>query len=198
MRGRPNSRPKGIDWSRQPLGELSDRALGQSLGCSGAAVRWARVQREIPPHRAKRPPCDPDQFGATLGRETDREVAQRHGVTASQVARARRARGIPSTRVDWSAQPLGEAPDIVLARRHGVDVTVVAKARWARGIPKWREGRTCPCGAPFIAFHFRQKFCSHRCQRYHWQLIHRKGYDPEVADLGIAMRAYRATLKRKG
>lgn len=40
---------KGIDWSVQPLGKLSDLELGDRLGCSATAVRTQRKKRGIPP-----------------------------------------------------------------------------------------------------------------------------------------------------
>lgn len=40
---------KGIDWDVQPLGKLSDTALGERLGCSATAVRHQRQRRDIPP-----------------------------------------------------------------------------------------------------------------------------------------------------
>lgn len=40
---------KGIDLDAQPLGKLSDTALGETLGCSATAVRFQRQRRNIPP-----------------------------------------------------------------------------------------------------------------------------------------------------
>ena len=40
---------KGIDWDGQPLGRVSDTALGETLGCSATAVRFQRQRRGIPP-----------------------------------------------------------------------------------------------------------------------------------------------------
>lgn len=194
----PNSKAKGIAWDTLPLGEVLDSALARQLGCTAAAVYYARKQRGIRARRPATPTCDPNTFAEDLGKMTDREVAERHGVTIAQVAGARRRMGKASSRIDWGLQPLGTVPDIILARRHGVDNKTVAQARWRRGISKWTEQRTCPCGETYTAFHFEQKYCSYRCQRYHWQLVNKKGMTPEVADVAIALWAYKRTMKGRG
>lgn len=186
---------KNIDWGAQPLGKVADTAIAAALGCSSPAVGLARRRRGIQAVHRQRPTCDPESFAASLGKRRDREIAAEHGLSEGQVSRARRQRGISSTRVDWSRQPLGSVPDIVLARRHGVDNKVVAEARWRRGIEKWQEDRECPCGEPFTAVHRRQRYCSSRCQRYHWQLVNQHGMDPSIADVRVALRAYRKTME---
>ena len=41
-----------IDWDKQPLGKMSDRALARLLGCSYRSVRYARTSRNIPVYQA--------------------------------------------------------------------------------------------------------------------------------------------------
>lgn len=187
-----------IDWDEQPLGKMSDGKIASLLGVTPQAVRYARKRRGIPPAKPQRGRCDPASFVDQLGKKSDREVAERFGLTVGQVSHARRRLGIRPRRIDWNEVPeLGTVPDIVVARKYGVDNKVVAKARWMRAISKWQEGRLCPCGENFVAFHMRQRYCSHRCQRYHWQLVHKNGMSADAADCGIAMRAYRATLAKR-
>jgi hypothetical protein len=188
---------KFINWDAQPLGRVADAEIARAIGCAPTAVSYARERRGIPPLRPQRKRCDPSVFAAEFGTAHDREIAERHGVGLGQVTNARRKAGLPGHRISWDqVSELGTMPDIFVARKYGVDNKVVAEARWRRGIEKWQERRTCPCGGTYIAFRLDQKFCSYRCQRYHWQLVHRHGYDPRAADCGIALRAYRNTLER--
>lgn len=46
---------KGIDWSVQPLGEMSDVELSERIGCSTTAVRTQRKKRGIAPMTAPSP-----------------------------------------------------------------------------------------------------------------------------------------------
>lgn len=78
-----------------------------------------------------------------LGQVTDKEVADKLGVSESAVCQARKRRGIPGTRecrkkinIDWDSQPLGKEFDSVIARELNVDPTTVGAARNKRGIPK--------------------------------------------------------------
>jgi hypothetical protein len=194
-----NSGPRGINWDEQPLGEVHDRVLAERLGCTPQAVYSARKARGIPPSPDTRPApqrCDPAAFAHRLGQGiTDRDLAEELGLSVMQIRWARAKAGIPSTRRNWNDMPLGSVPDRALADKHGVDNKTVANARWRRGIGKWREERCCPCGTSFVAVHRRQRFCCYRCQRYHWQLVHRHEMSPEAADLAIALWAYKRTLK---
>jgi len=40
----------GINWDEQPLGKMTDEALGEKLGCAGASVYYQRTKRGIPPY----------------------------------------------------------------------------------------------------------------------------------------------------
>lgn len=193
---------KGIDWDAQPLGVEHDKVIAKRLGVTPQAVYAARQSRGIGPSsdtRMMRPRCDVSSIEADLGKDHDRVVADKHGLHWQQIAWARRKRKIPGARRDWDliAPELGTAPDIEIARKYRVDNKVVAEARWRRGIPPWREERLCPCGEPFVAVQLRQRFCSYRCQRYHWHLVNKRGIDPEAADCAIAVWAYKRTLKKK-
>lgn len=190
-------RPSRYDG--QPLGEESDGTIAKRLGVTHEAVFYARKKRGIRSSRPQSARCNTSDFSDELGATTDREVAERHGIKPHQVAYARRSLGIRSTRIDWSSVPeLGTSPDIFVARKYGVNNKVVAVARWRLGIPPWEEQRTCPCGEAFTAIHMRQRFCAYRCQRYHWRLVNVNGMDPEVADVALALWAYKRTLKQKG
>lgn len=167
------------------------------------AVAYARRQRGAPsPAAPRRPRADPETFRSELTGETsDRVIAERHGLTSAQVAYARRKMGLTPKRKRWDSAALGSAPDNTIAgvpsKTRGSTGARLARIRL--GIKAWcrTEERMCPCGTTFAAFHMRQKFCSPRCQRYHWQLVHRKGMEPEAADLAIAIWAYKRTMKRR-
>lgn len=194
---------RGIDWDTQPLGVEHDKVIAKRLGVKPQAVYYARRARGIDPSpdtRAMRPRCDVVAIEDDLGTDHDHVIAAKHGLDVQQVARARRKKGIPGARLNWDkiAPELGTAPDIVIARKYGVDNKVVAEARWRRGIDPWKEERLCPCGETFTAFHLRQKFCSYRCQRYHWQLVNRNATPPAAADCAIAVWSFKRTLKKKG
>ena len=193
-----SSARKNIDWGQVPLGEEPDTALAKRLGVSPAAVKWQRDARGILAFHAVRRRLDLGHVRDVLGTASDREIAERHGLGIWQISYARRKLGISPRRTSWDEFPLGEVFDADLAEALGVDFTCVHEARTRRGIPRYEEIRQCPCGEHFIAFHRRQRYCSKICQRYHWQLVNRHGMAPEAADCGVAMRAYRSTLKKKG
>jgi hypothetical protein len=189
---------KHIDWDAQPLGVVADGAIARRLLCTPEAVALARRKRGINPvNRAATRLPNYSAAKPFVGKHTDADVARLAGITFKQARNARLFYGASTTRIDWSKQPLGFAPDIVLARKHGVCNKVVAQARWRLGIPRWHEERLCPCGGAFVAFHLQQKYCSYRCQRYHWQLCTKNGLAPESADIAIALWAFKKTAKEK-
>lgn len=195
-----------IDWDSQPLGQISDSELATKLGVSQSAVSQQRAHREIARFGGpgRRPKCDPLTFAKELdGSESDRVIAERHGLNSAQVATARRAMKKHPKRIRWDMAPLGTAPDYVVQESHGggkaTGNTPARRARLRLGIPKWSRSqrRQCPCGEAFNAFHMRQRFCSHQCQRYHWQLVNvRPKVAPEVADCMLAIWRYKRTLKK--
>lgn len=101
------SAPRGIDWDTQPLGEESDVAIAERLGCHSDAVRQARTRRGIPPFRRV------DWSLELLGVDTDREIAERLGLSISAVKSARRRRGIPA--------PSSSRPGTPAARREAAE-----------------------------------------------------------------------------
>ncbi len=82
-----------INWSQQPLGEMSDTALASRLGVAQPTVtRWRNILGLAP-----YTPC-PDWSLIPLGLEFDTTIAKRLEVSKETVRRARVGRGIPSYR----------------------------------------------------------------------------------------------------
>ena len=80
-----------------------------------------------------------------LGKETDRAIAARVGVTYQAVSLQRKKRGIPAyglNGINWDEQPLGEMYDRDLAEILGVSTTSVCSQRNQRGIPVMRYPKT--------------------------------------------------------
>ena len=125
-----------VDWSIQPLGEMTDAEIARQLGVSRERVRQIRARAGIPKY--VEPPA---QWEAQLGTRSDPDIAADYGVPVSLVSSRRKTHGIlgyfPSSR--WDDEPLlGRVPDRVLAEKHGVHLVSIATARWNRGIPAWR------------------------------------------------------------
>lgn len=137
---------------------------------------------------------------ALLGKESDRIVAERFGMKTRQIATLRKKMGIHPKRgsINWDQIPLGTAPDSHFSQLLKIDNRAVAAARWVRGIPAWCEWRRCVCSRDYRAKHMRQRFCSNRCQRYHWQLVNQKGIHPIAADCAIAVWSLKQTIQKKG
>lgn len=53
MTKRASSRPRGIDWDAQPLGEVPDSVIAARVGRGVTSVRNARWKRGIPPARRR-------------------------------------------------------------------------------------------------------------------------------------------------
>lgn len=88
--------PVGIDWESQPLGKMSDEALGRRLGVGVRSVWHARQVRNIAPHNK---PGDSANVGIVwdeqpLGKLSDAQIARELGVSTTSVLSARRVRGI--------------------------------------------------------------------------------------------------------
>lgn len=193
--------PEHFDWDRWPLGLVDDSVLARNIGCDHSTVSLARKRRGVPAFRRVRPRLK-DDLSAVLGTKTDREIAEDEqakglDVTAG-IAERRRKAGIPGTRINWTAvEGLGSAPDAAIAERYGVTHTVVAGARWRQGIERWREERRCPCGEMFTAWRSDQRFCGRFCASSWWWMVASLKISPSVADLTLALRAYKRTLARK-
>ena len=192
---------KFIKWDDQPLGREADTVIARRAGCTAAAVYCARKARGIRALHPQRPRCDPRAFLEELdGTQSDKAIAERHGLHWQQVRNARVKFGKPCKRLDWDKMPLGSVPDIELARQYGVDNKVVAAARWTRGIGSWaRNGEPvmCPCGEMFVPFMRTARFCSNKCRQYHSVLM-TEGMDRAAADCAVAVAAYRRTMKGRG
>jgi len=98
-------KPVNIDWSKQPIGKISDADLAEKIGVS---------QRTVSRYR--------NRLGITSFRQSSK--------TKSEAESRAEARAI-----DWDAQPLGEVPDRQLARKLGVGYAVVRGRRTERKIP---------------------------------------------------------------
>ena len=84
------TRPRGIDWDAQPLGDVLDTVLSVRLGVTPQAVGYQRIKRHIPAATLIRV----DWEGQPLGAAPDKEIAAYLGVCVRTVARQRRQRGI--------------------------------------------------------------------------------------------------------
>ena len=140
--------PKGIDWSKQPLGEISDNALAKKLGVTPSAVLSARRTRKIKSHVKRGSPHEIDWSKQPLGEISDTKIAKTLGVSVGSVRYNRTRLNIaphssPYTGkyagVDWCSQPLGEVPDSVLAQVLGVSRQCVHQVRRAKGIQEFHE-----------------------------------------------------------
>ena len=134
--------PKGIDWSKQPLGKIPDSAIALTLGCHQAAVTAARKGLGIPRCPARNY-SGIDWDAQPLGKEPDSTLAARLGLSAEAVSFARRRCGIPawSRTVAWDDQPLGRETDAKIALRLRVGIGAVSAARRARGIPSMSNSK---------------------------------------------------------
>ena len=74
------------------LGQVSDCALGASLGISPVLIRRKRLQLGIPNHSTQR--WSPATI-ARLGREPDQEIGDSLGISRIAVGIKRRSLGIP-------------------------------------------------------------------------------------------------------
>jgi len=156
------SAPRGIDWDKQPLGEVADAELARELGVSLQAVRDARERRGI-----KKVDVWIDWDKQPLGEVEDEVLATRLGVTVSSVGRARRRRDICHTGLrgtDWGSVDWGMW-DSDIAEMTGKSVKTVGEARIRVGYQRPVQIRVCPCGEDFEVVKKKQKFCSIECQK---------------------------------
>lgn len=152
-----SQRDRRLFWDDQPLGEVPDSELAESLGVPRELVYRQRHKRGIPEaHGEGVPQGQPnpsrrrraiDWDAQPLGRVSDYELAKTLGVGSSTVHRKRQERGIPpliegkaSKGTDYSKVPLGKLPDSEIAASLGLDPRSVADARKRRGITAYRKG----------------------------------------------------------
>lgn len=100
----------GVDWDRQPLGQLSDYELADALGVHRTTVREARLRRGIRRARAfDRYARTLDEWEVdTLGRVPDAVLAGARGCSVQAIAQQRRVRGLPPAKSLPSARPAYE------------------------------------------------------------------------------------------
>lgn len=91
---------KGINWDKQPLGQVKDTELARRLGVAHSCVRIERYARGIPsnPEYIKYAHKNIDWDSKPLGEFPDIILAKILNVHNSLVARQRKKRGIPSYR----------------------------------------------------------------------------------------------------
>jgi len=81
----------GIDWDKQPLGEVSDAEVAAGLSCNRSTVQRQRAKRGIP---AKGRFCRNLEH-IPLGEVPDSKIAEMLGISLGGVSRLRSTRGIP-------------------------------------------------------------------------------------------------------
>lgn len=119
--------------------ELTNAEIGQRLGISPESARlWSIAAKQM---RCTESP--PESELALLGKQPDRQLAQKWGVDKETVAKWRKERNIPAYR--GGHQPkvipqdelhlLGKFPDSVLAETWGVSISTVKKYRDRHQIP---------------------------------------------------------------
>lgn len=98
-----------INWEAQPLGEVSDEEVGRRLGVSASKVGYHRKVLGIEAYRPSTEELaargrmgsrrsEIDWSSQPLGKESDRQIALRLGVSSSMVRKVRLSRGIPAAR----------------------------------------------------------------------------------------------------
>ena len=141
-----------IDWSKQPLGEISDADLAKRLGIGWRTVYRRRTELGIESNQAKtclkvRAPVE------LLGTMTDKEFAKRYKTQEGRIASWRKQLGIPCfgnkgkankklgekpkrapRRYDVPEELLGKVSDREIAQTLGCHFTTVQGWRRQRGI----------------------------------------------------------------
>jgi len=149
---------KGIDWDKEPLGDVPDRALASKHGVNTVTVIMARKRRGVASYTELHGSPDPRKKNKSktktsnlninwdkepLGEDSDRQIAIKLGVRPGLVRAQRIKRGIgvsdkgakyKKKGITWDDQPLGEVPDRELADTLGVRTHTVYCARKRRGI----------------------------------------------------------------
>lgn len=124
-----------INWSAQPLGQVTDTAIAAAVGCSREYVRLMRNARGIPVYKK----TIPEGLEELLGTCPDSSLVQQFDVTITDIRHWRKERDIPIfSKVDWNSVPYGTATDAALAKRYGVALGTMQGHRWRRGIPPYR------------------------------------------------------------
>jgi hypothetical protein len=145
--------PLDIDWDNQPLGEMSDAALAEKLGCGWRSVYRNRTKRGIESSQSRsmgKVPVD------VLGTDIDAVIAERFMVSLAHVQNKRTKHGIKPYSDRGSAtgcasggssrilskeivELLGTISDKAIAEQEGVHFTTVKHWRVSRGIPPFNQ-----------------------------------------------------------
>ena len=139
-----------IQWTRQmenPLGTDFDWVIAERLGLPTPCVRRKRQLLGITAYGESFVRSSPHAFRwtkqqiALLGKESDRKMARRLGISAPAVWRKRVQLGIraltPKQHIEWTkarSALLGKLSDKVLAKRWGVKAETIARKRTELGI----------------------------------------------------------------
>jgi hypothetical protein len=142
------------DWSKYPLGKMTDSDLSRKYGIPVSTISRARTKRGIDKFASSSLDSERFDWGKLpLGEKSDADIAREFGLKSGSVSSARRRRGIisfvePGHRradarmrgIDWDSEVLlGKVPDKVLQKKHGLkSVGAVSRARTYRGIPKFK------------------------------------------------------------
>ena len=91
------SKKTNIDWSKQPLGKVSDSEIAGRIGVASQSVHQARRDRNILPYGNPKNYArkNIDWDSQPLGKISDSKLANQLGVNRTTVLRARTSRGIP-------------------------------------------------------------------------------------------------------
>jgi len=188
-------KPRGVDWDKQPLGEVPDRELSERLGVSVQSVHLARKVRGVDP-------CvrTIDWDKQPLGDGPDAILAEKLGVSVSAVCKARLRRGIPDggiRSVDWASLPLGKVRDSEIAEMVDRPVCTVQQARASLGIPAYSEVRVCACGEEFETVYDHGRFCSEECQKAAARSRSKYRHGGDMDDVFVALSKLRREIVSK-
>ena len=136
-----------IDWSTVPLGEKTDKEIGEMLGISCYSARNARVRAQIPPCRRTKSRLanlsDTILFGSLAS-----EISAIYRICRTTISRERRrrreAKGIYVTahkRLNWEEilPLLGRYPDAQIARIFSCCSAAIENKRRKLNIPRYRR-----------------------------------------------------------
>jgi len=132
-----------INWSKQPLGKVSDGTIEKKLKVSIKTVATRRRKMKIEPYQNPNHNIDIDWSKQPLGQITDYKIAEKLGVSKTFVSTTRTRLGIKPVKerrrydIDWDNIGLGKMNDYALARKIGVPHMSVFQHRVSKGIPAY-------------------------------------------------------------
>lgn len=171
---------RSLDWSGHKLAGATPSELAVAFGVS-IQTAYRRL-REI---GAQRKVISWDEW--PLGEFTDEFIAKCAGTSSSNVAKARKKRGIaphapPTECVEWSEWPqLGKMSDADVAKMVGTRPINVKRARERRGLSRIvKESECVACGRTIVWREPRKRsVCAGRCAR-HLESFRKTGLPDEL------------------